>query len=297
MAMPKDKKVFISHASKDEAIVRKLVELLEDIGLSEAQVVCSSVPGYGIPLGEDIYDWLAQQFREYDLHVLFMLSKNYYDSIACQNEMGAAWVLKTKYDTILLPGFEFRDIKGAVNPNQISIKLDGNEEVLKQHLNELKDKLVAEFQLTMPSASRWDRHRQSFITSVASLPAQEDEEDESVDIAPVFDNRIKLTPDAEKLLSEGANDPSGRIMVISSLSGTFISANKVSFVHPDGGPRLEAKWMGALEELENYGFVQAVSYKREVFTVTREGYDYADSIAGTGNSAIAPVRSDIDDFL
>lgn len=297
MAMPKDKKVFISHASKDEAIVRKLVELLEDIGLSEAQVVCSSVPGYGIPLGEDIYDWLAQQFREYDLHVLFMLSKNYYDSIACQNEMGAAWVLKTKYDTILLPGFEFRDIKGAVNPNQISIKLDGNEEVLKQHLNELKDKLVAEFQLTMPSASRWERHRQSFITSVASLPAQEDEEDESVDIAPVFDNRIKLTPDAEKLLREGANDPSGRIMVISSLSGTFISANKVSFVHPDGGPRLEAKWMGALEELENYGFVQAVSYKREVFTVTREGYDYADSIAGTGNSAIAPVRSDIDDFL
>ena len=60
---------------------------------------------------------------------------------------------------------------------------------------------------------------------------------------------------------------------------------------------MEAKWIGALEELEDCGFVQAASYKREVFTVTREGYDYADSITGTGNSAIAPVRSDIDDFL
>ena len=298
MTTPKDKKVFISHASKDEAIVRKIVELLEDIGLSEAQVVCSSVPGYGIPLGEDIYDWLAHQFREYDLHVLFMLSKNYYNSIACQNEMAAAWVQKTIYDTILLPGFEFRDIKGAVNPNQISIKLDGNEEVLKQHLNELKDKLVAEFQLTMPSASKWERHRQSFIASIASLPAQEDNENnEPDDIAPVFDNRIKLTPDAEKLLIEAVNDPYGRITVLKVMSGTFISANNESFCYPDGGPRLEAKWMGALEELEDCGLVQAASYKREVFTVTREGYDYADSITETGISAIAPVRSDIDDFL
>lgn len=297
MAMPKDKKVFISHASKDEAVVRKIVELLEDIGLSETQVVCSSVPGYGIPLGEDIYDWLAQQFRKYDLHVLFMLSKNYYNSIACQNEMGAAWVLKTKYDTILLPGFEFRDIKGAVNPNQISIKLDGNEEVLKQHLNELKDKLVAEFQLPIPSASKWERHRQSFLASIASLPVQKDEEDELIDIAPAFENRIKLTPDAEKLLIAGANDPAGQIMVIRVMGGTLISASKESFCYPEGGPRLEAKWTGALEELENYGFVQAASYKREVFTVTREGYDYADSIAGTGDSAIAPVRSDIDAFL
>lgn len=294
----KEKKVFISHASKDEDVVRKFVELLEDIGLTEAQVVCSSIPGYGIPLGEDIYDWLAQQFREYDLHVLFMLSDNYYNSIPCQNEMGATWVLKTKYDSVLLPGFEYRDIKGAVNPNQISIKLDGNEEILKQHLNELKDKLVAEFNLTMPSATKWERHRQAFIAAIASLPAQEKEEGGSFnDIAPILEDRIKLTKDAEKLLIEGVNDPAGRITMIKAMGGTFISANKESFCYPEGGPRLEARWTGALEELERYGFVQAASYKRQVFTITREGYDYADSIAGAGGSAIAPVRSDIEDFL
>ena len=296
--MQKEKKVFISHASKDEAVVRKFVELREDIGLTEAQVVCSSIPGYGIPLGEDIYDWLAQQFREYDLHVLFMLSDNYYNSIPCQNEMGATWVLKTKYDSVLLPGFEYRDIKGAVNPNQISIKLDGNEEVLKQHLNELKDKLIAEFGLTMPSASKWERHRQTFIAAIASLPVQQDDEDVGLDdIAPVFENRIKLTHDAEKLLVAGASDPAGQITMIRVMGGTFISANKESFCYPEGGPRLEAQWTGALEELENYGFVQAASYKRQVFTITREGYDYADSITGAGGSAIAPVRSDLEDFL
>lgn len=297
MFMQKEKKVFISHASKDEAIVRLIVELLEDIGLTEAQVVCSSVPGYGIPLGEDIYDWLARQFREYDLHVLFILSANYYNSIACQNEMGATWVLKTKYDTILLPGFEYRDIKGAVNPNQISIKLDGNEEVLKQHLNELKDKLITEFSLPSLSASKWERHRQAFITAIASISPRDVAADEIDDIAPVTEEHIKLTKDAEALLIEGVNDPSGRIVAIETLGGTFISANKTSFSHPDGGPRMEAKWMGALEELEDFGFVKAASSKRQVFTVTREGYDYADSITGSTNSEIAPIRSDLDSLL
>lgn len=294
----KEKKVFISHASKDEAIVQKVVELLEDIGLTEAQVVCSSIPGYGIPLGEDIYDWLARQFREYDLHVLFMLSGNYYNSIACQNEMGAAWVLKSKYDSILLPGFEYRDIKGAVNPNQISIKLDGEEGILKQHLNELKDKLVAEFELTLPSTSRWERHRQAFIASIATFLVQEEDNVERWDdIGPVFKKRIKLTQDAEKLLIEGVNDLYGEIRVIRADAGLFISANGESFCHPDGGPRLEAKWMGALEELEEHDFIKATSYKRTIFTITREGYNYADRITGIEGTAIVPVRIDQEKFL
>lgn len=297
MPNQKSKKVFISHSSRDEAFVRKIVELLEDIGLTEDQVVCSSIPGYGIPLGEDIYEWLARQFREFDLHVLFVLSDNYYSSVACQNEMGATWVLKTKYDTILLPGFEFRDIKGAVNPNQISMKLDGNEEVLRQHLNELKDKLVSEFDLTMPSASKWERHRQAFIAAISSIPVHENTNDESDDIAPLPENVTRLTPDAEKLLIEGANDPYGRIVVIKAMGGTFISANKTPFLNPEGGPRMEAKWMGALEELENYGFIQAASYKREVFTITREGYAYADMLSAGSMEQIAPTKDDIERFL
>lgn len=294
MESQKNKKVFISHASKDEVYVQKIVELLEDIGLTENQVVCSSIPGYGIPLGEDIYEWLAKQFREFDLHVLFVLSDSYYSSIACQNEMGATWVLKTKYDTILLPGFEYRDIKGAVNPNQISMKLDGNEDVLKQHLNELKDKLVSEFDLTMPSASKWERHRQTFVASIASVRVEEDAiVVEMDDIAPVVRNTIKLTSDAEKLLIEGVSDPYGQITVIKVMVGTFISANKTSFVNPEGGPRMEAKWMGALKELEDYGFVQAATNKRQVFTITREGYEYVDMLSAKEMDQIAPIRDDI----
>lgn len=122
----KPKKVFISHATNDKQFVQLIVNLLEDIGLSETEIVCSSIPGYGIPLGKDIYDWLSEQFQNCDLHIIFILSDNYYNSVACLNEMGAAWVLKQKYDTVLLPEFDFPQIKGAINPQQIGIKLDSD---------------------------------------------------------------------------------------------------------------------------------------------------------------------------
>nr|WP_187307761.1 hypothetical protein [Ruminococcus sp. AF46-10NS] len=50
-----------------------------------------------------------------------MLSDNYYSSVACLNEMGATWVLKKEYRSILLPGL-IQKIEGAINPNKIANK-------------------------------------------------------------------------------------------------------------------------------------------------------------------------------
>lgn len=291
----KNRKVFISHATSDMVYVKPLTELLEDIGLTEEQIVCSSVPGYGIPLGEDIYDWLLKQFRGCDLHVLFILSNNYYGSAACLNEMGAAWVLRTQYDSILLPGFEFRDIKGAVNPNQISIKLDGDERGLEQYLNELKDKLVTEFSLHMPSATKWERHRDVFIEKIRceieNAPTEEEKE-------PEEEKKFHLTEDATELLVYASKDPNGQIVIMKVLSGTVIYTNGKNFAVPAGGPRTEARWMGAIEELEQYSFVQAASYKRQIFTVTRKGYEVADEMAALGKFAeISTTKTDAEDLL
>ena len=53
-----DKKIFVSHASADVEYVEKLVDLFIDMGVREDQIFCTSVPGFGIPEGEDIYDYL-----------------------------------------------------------------------------------------------------------------------------------------------------------------------------------------------------------------------------------------------
>ena len=48
----------------DIAFVSSLVTLLEGIGLSAEQLLCSSVPGYGIPLDSDIYEFYHPQSSE-----------------------------------------------------------------------------------------------------------------------------------------------------------------------------------------------------------------------------------------
>ena len=103
----KEHKLFISHSSDDKDYMTALVEMLESIGMTNDSLVCTSVSGYGIPEGDDIYDWLREQFVNCDLRVLFALSNNYYNSEACLNEMGAAWITKATYSMLLLPGFGF----------------------------------------------------------------------------------------------------------------------------------------------------------------------------------------------
>lgn len=165
----KSPKVFISHSSRDKDYVSCIVDFLEDIGLTQEQLFCSSIPGYGIPLDEDIYDYLKQQFQEHNLHVILILSDNYYQSVACMNEMGAAWILQNKYTTILLPGFEFREIKGAINPRKIGLKLDGDLTVAKEKLGQLKDALVQEFGLASIPDVRWEHKRDTFISTMCKI--------------------------------------------------------------------------------------------------------------------------------
>ena len=161
-------KVFISHSSKDEYYVSALVELLEDIGLKESQLFCSSIPGYGIPLDQDIYDYLQSQYEQYNLHIFFVLSNNYYESVASLNEMGAAWILRNKYTSILLPGFDFDEIKGAINTRKVALKLDGDLSNVKEKLGQLKDSLIKEFSLDSISDARWEKKRDDFISTIST---------------------------------------------------------------------------------------------------------------------------------
>jgi hypothetical protein len=93
------------------------------------------------------------------------LSNNYYSSAACLNEMGAAWIRKDTYQTILMPGFDFVHIKGAINPRDISFRLD-DVELRKSKLDELKDLIFKYLDLPLPEDSAWIKERNKFIKSL-----------------------------------------------------------------------------------------------------------------------------------
>lgn len=161
----KPPKIFISHCEKDICIVERFVDLLSHIGISTNQLFCSSVPGYNIKQGNgNIYDYLREEFNN-NLFVIFMLSSNYYASVPCLNEMGATWVLKKEYQSILLPGFEYSQVKGAIDPCKISFKLD-DKKYRTSALGELKENIVQFLDLSNVDISKWDYQRERFFSFI-----------------------------------------------------------------------------------------------------------------------------------
>lgn len=276
-------KVFISHSSKDKPYVKLLVDLLEGIGLSENEMVCSSVSGYGIPLGNDIYEWLSEQFGNCKLHIIFVLSTNYYESVACLNEMGAAWVLKQKYDILLLPGFDFQKIEGAINPQQIGIKLDSDTDELKQRLNELKDSLIKEFNDKHISDLKWERKRDEFINNVAMLKETKQNQESEINTYEIPQPENRISKDALILLIYAASDNSGQIIMSRTLSGLSVYGGGYNFIRGERNAREEARWSAAVEELEDNNLIADRGYKHEIFEVTNDGYEIADAFKDKWN--------------
>ncbi len=163
----KPHKLFISHSSKDAEYMKAFVDLLVAIGVHKNQITCTSVPQCNIPVGCNIYDWLAKQFQTSDLHVVYAFSDNYYSSVATLNEMGAAWVMRCKWTGLLLPGFIFDKLAGCIDKNQICIKLDDPDIItLKQRLRQFRDDIIKEFGLESINEDEWEEKRDDFLDKI-----------------------------------------------------------------------------------------------------------------------------------
>lgn len=213
----KPPKVFISHSYNDKEYVEYFVQLLEDIGLNEKQLFCSSISPYNIPLDEDIYEYLKSEFENYSLRVVFILSDKYYNSAACLNEMGAAWVLKTNYHCILLPEFDYKSINGAINPNRISIKL-GSEDC-KSRINELKDVLVKNFGLQEISQNKWERNRDKFLDNIENLKNSTDIEEKLKEALKTKKENSNKDKFLENILQDEIVDNLKRMLLVKNLIG------------------------------------------------------------------------------
>lgn len=139
------KLLFISHAEKDSELIEKFVDLLYDMGIPEKSMFCSSISEIGVPVKEDIYEYLRNLLDSEQVIPIFMLSDNYYASAACLNEMGAVWMKQKDYFTFLLPDFEFSKIKGAINPSKRGISLwyksERELQNLKEDLNQFREQM------------------------------------------------------------------------------------------------------------------------------------------------------------
>ncbi|MCY4530693.1 MAG: nucleotide-binding protein [Chloroflexi bacterium] len=86
-----------------------------------------------------------------------------------------------------------------------------------------------------------------------------------------------ISDEAIVLLKEAAKDSDGAIGTARTFGGMSIQTHGKEFGE-SGNARLEAMWKGALSELVDSGFVNDETGKGQVFRVTREGFEAADSI-------------------
>lgn len=153
-------KIFISHSSKDIRFVEEFVDLLETIGLDSNQIFCTSLPGYGIPLGENFIECLKSELSDLNTMVVFMLSENFYKSPVSMCEMGATWIQSKEHIPVLIPSFKFEDIAGTLKLTQGFMINDSMK------WNEFKDKIHQTFGLEDLSDSVWERKRDRTITRI-----------------------------------------------------------------------------------------------------------------------------------
>jgi hypothetical protein len=133
-------KIFISHSSKNADYGNALVELITGVGVKSEQITFTSNTAYGIPNSENIFDWLKNRIIEKP-HVIYLLSMDYYSSIACLNEMGAAWVVENQHTMIFTPNFKLDSYEfqnGVLDPREIGFYID-NEERLTTFIESLKN--------------------------------------------------------------------------------------------------------------------------------------------------------------
>ena len=126
-------KIFISHSSKNANYGQAIVDLLVAVGVNSEQIIFTSNDAFGIPTGQNIFNWLKARITEKP-HVVYLLSTAYYSSIACLNEMGAAWVVENEHTIIFTPEFntssyEFQN--GVLDPREMGFKINNHDRVVE----------------------------------------------------------------------------------------------------------------------------------------------------------------------
>lgn len=265
LKMEKQPKIFISHKKEDLPFVEKIVHLIEHIGVKQKDIFCSSMPGYGVPNGKDIFEFLREQFIKYNLYVVFVHSSNFYKSPVGLNEMGAAWALRNDHISFLLPNFDFKDMTGVINSREAAIKLDADTYEVKDRLNQFRDTLTNVFRLAKIDGIVWEKARDEFIKAINSESYND------------INNSSDLGEEAESLLIQASELKYSQIIITNELTvGKSIQVGNHCYSQTMGS-REFSKWDDALEELLKSNFIKPVNDKRTIFQVTSAGYKYIET--------------------
>lgn len=250
LKMSDSKKVFLSHKGVDKEFVIDFKDTLEILGY-EPWIDEDAMPA-GTPLERGLLKGMHDSCG-----VVFFITPSFKDDGYLETEINYAIQEKrikgNKFAIIML---QFADDNGNVGEIPELIKTYVWKKP-RTHLHALREVIRA-----LPiqvGAVDW----REGIDDVVSPPRMKSKARE-------------LSNEAKTILLE-ASAGDGMIMHNRYMGGEQIQANGKSLI-PENNQRTIALWVGGLEDLIRRRYIKDIGQKREVFEVTREGYEAADEI-------------------
>ena len=248
LKMNDSKKVFLSHKGVDKEVVIDFKDTLEILGY-EPWIDEDAMPA-GTPLERGLLKGMQDSCG-----VVFFITPSFKDDGYLESEINYAIQEKRiKGNKFAIITLQFADNNG--NVGEIP-------ELLKTYV--------------------WKKprtHLQALREIIRALPIQLGAVDwrEGIDgvvSRPIMKSKAtELSNEAKTILLE-ASASDGMIMHTRYMGGEQIHVNGKSLI-PENNQRTIALWVGGLEDLIRRRFIKDLGHKREVFEVTREGYQAAD---------------------
>ena len=269
-------KVFISHKKEDKDYADALVNLINFIiGPDGDKIFCSSVPGYGIRQSRDILEELKRQFDQYEVYMVIIHSPRYYQSAICLNEMGASWVLGTKFSSFMTNDCKPEDMHGVINREKICIDLNDDADMLNGHLNEFKDDLIAFFHSGSIDETKWENARGRFVKEVKALlydSPQEEHDEIAYDSLPT---PTVFSEEEYKVLREWVESNNNLGLVCGFIGGKLYILGNNQYEIGEG--REEARWNAFIDKLQEAGFIAYKGNNRQgdpIYELQNSAYEY-----------------------
>ncbi len=159
--MENNKRIFISHCSKDKKVSDELVRLLQTgLDIARGSFFCSSLPsmiGNGFSFVSNIKDNLKDATI-----VVLLLSRNYFASQFCLEELGASLFFKDIVIPIVVPPVDFSELKAMLSGIQSS-------EITKSiDLDNIADEISKIMDIGI-NMGQWSGERDSFLRKIIDI--------------------------------------------------------------------------------------------------------------------------------
>lgn len=276
----KSPKIFISHKKEDKPYADALVNLINFIiGPAGDKIFCSSIPGYGIRQSRDIIGELKAQFDNHDVFMVIIHSPRYYRSIVCLNEMGASWVLGTKFSSFMTKDCTYEMLQGVIGKDNICININDEVGILNAHLNDFKDDLLSFFSADSIDENKWEHARDRFVKEVSSLTHEPIES--ALPRSSSKQEQETIISDKETaIIKKWAGSNSIEAHIVCTKDGTSFILGPDSY--DVNGARELMEWNDFFDRLQRKGFIRFDRTNRQgnkVYRLMKPAFDYIDTLS------------------